>query len=50
MNSLNDARSESTLPFHSPNAKIAPAATDSSDRKATQAIGLANQSFTTGLC
>ena len=49
MSSLNNVRSESTLPFHCPNAKIAPVAAGSSDKKATQNNGLANHSFTTRL-
>ena len=46
MNSLNEARSESTFPFHVPKAKAAPATIDSSDKYATQATGLASHSFT----
>ena len=46
MSPLNNTRSESTLPFHCPNAKIAPAATDSSDKKTIQNSGLVNHSFT----
>ena len=46
MSSLNDSRSESTLPFHCPNAKIAPAATGRRDKKAIQNNGLASHSFT----
>lgn len=46
MNSSNEARSESTLPFHVPNAKAPPTTTDSMDKMATHATGLASHSFT----
>ena len=46
MSSLNDDRPESTFPFHCPNAKIAPAATDSRDKKTIHNSGLVNHSLT----